>query len=159
MTGATPAYGLPYPTASDRLDAAVTTIPQSLATQIESTLQGWGGIAAPGAWVSIGAAGAPAFGAGFGNFGGGFSAVQYRKVGSQLFIRGLIVTNTAQAADAAMFTLPVGFRPLASQLFTTQRAAGLLRLDVTAAGKVSCPATALNAADFVSLFLPPIWID
>lgn len=42
------------------------------------------------------------------NYGGGFEAAGYKKVGTQVFIRGLVKDG---AVGTAIFTLPVGFRP------------------------------------------------
>lgn len=152
MTGATPAYGLPYPTASDRLDAAVTTIPQSLATQLETTLQGFGGIANPGGWT------APALSAPFGNFGAGFRNVRYRKVGNLVVVQGVMGVTGAIGASAVPFTLPVGFRPLQSHICCSFWSSGAFRWDVNNTGQL-VTGSALAVGQFVSLDGVSFYID
>lgn len=158
MTANTPTYGWPYPTGPDRLDTTLTETIRNGLLAIESTLTGWGGIAAPGAWHSVGAAGEPAFGANWSNYGGTFDTVQYRKVGSQLFIRGLALrSSSTSGADSTIFTLPAGFRPLKDTFFPAEiGAAG--RVQVKSGGPVTI-FNAIAAGSYVALWLPPIWLD
>lgn len=107
MPGATPVYGWPYPIGTDRLDEAVTTIPEELALAIETTLQVWGGIAAPGSFTTL----TPAAGA---NSGAPFRNLGYRKIGSYVEGRGRFVFAAGAAAGTTLFTFPVGFRPVAT---------------------------------------------
>jgi len=159
MRGATSLYGWPYPIGTDPLDDAVSVIPQSLAAAIESTLSGWGGIAAPGAWVTVGAGGgAPAFATGWGNYGAPFQTVQYRKIGVLVYVRGLAISSSNRAAGDPVFTLPVGFRPLSQLLYTSIQSNGQYRVDVETTGRIILPAAAASGT-FVSMSLPPFAID
>lgn len=152
MTGATPVYGLPYPTTTDTVKAAIQTIPQSLATQLETTLQGFGGIANPGGWT------APTLSSPFGNFGGGFRTVRYRKVGNLVVVQGLLGVTAGTAASAVPFTLPVGFRPLQNHIFGTYWSGGIFRWDVNTAGQLVAGA-ALAVGNFVALEGVSFYID
>lgn len=104
MTGNTPLYGWPYPTGVDRLDAAVTSIPQSLATAIENTL------------ASLYAGGVP--GAGWVNFpwAANWASVsgqgRYTKYGSRVWVDAYGLRSTSSFASGGVIgTLPVGYRP------------------------------------------------
>jgi hypothetical protein len=158
MTANTPLYGWPYPTAPDRLDITLTDTIKNGLLAVEGTLSGWGGIANPGAWHTVGAAGEPAFTAGFDSFPG-FQAVQFRKVGNQVFMRGLLRRpGAASPATTTVFTLPAGYRPLASQLYGTHISGAEARLDVQADGQVVLQTAAATGA-FISMNIPAWWLD
>lgn len=57
----------------------------------------------PTAWTAV------TFQNGWSNFGGGYQAAQYRKIGDVVQVRGLIKSGTV---GSAAFTLPAGFRPV-----------------------------------------------
>lgn len=83
------------------------------------------------------------------NFGGGFQEAQYRKVGDIVHLRGLIGGGTA--APVTIFTLPVGFRPPATVLFSPVQNEGVYqsaRIDVEPDGDVRAFVT---GNDFLSL--------
>lgn len=154
MPGSTPVYHWPYPIGTDPLDDAVSVTPQALALAIESTLTGWGGIAAPGSWTT------PALSSGWANFGGGYQPFQYRKVGSQLFIRGLI-TRTGTAGSALTAALPVGFRPLTHQQWTGVHGSNGINscsLELRTDGTFQTFTTVTVGAALV-ITSPAIWLD
>ena len=62
------------------------------------------------------------------NFGGGYAAAQYRKVGDTVQLRGLCTGSTA----AALGTLPAGFRPAYNVQMLLSSAAGFVVLTITA---------------------------
>jgi hypothetical protein len=64
-------------------------------------------------WFSVGVGGNPAFQNSWGNFGSGWQVAQYRKVGTQVFLRGLV---TGGASSTAIFTLPTGYRPASNTM-------------------------------------------
>lgn len=155
MPGATPTYGLPYPIGTDRLDAAVTTIPQSLATAVESTLTSFGGIAAPAAWQT------PTLHASWANLGSGFAPIRYRKAGSRVYLRGTGSTAAGTGAGVTLLTLPVGFRPTAGSFMfvcLASGATGRARVDITTAGAVVI-SDAIGASGFLSLDNIAFYID
>lgn len=76
---------------------------------------------------------APTLGNGWTNFGGGNQAAQYRIVGDQVQIRGVIASGTL---GATAFTLPVGFRPPAALQIATATNSAFGLLTITAAGAV-----------------------
>ena len=152
MTGHTPLYAIPYPTAADQV-ADLDTILQDQAEQIESTIAGLGGLASPGSWTNV------SFGSGWGNYGSGFQTVQYRKVGSQVFLRGLLSASSGQADGATAFTLPAGFRPQATLVHILGGSA-TWRFDLRTNGVFGPVTTGVSAGAFISLDdLPPFWID
>lgn len=74
----------------------------------------------PGAWIEIGAGGAPAFGAGWSNYGGGYAVAAFRKSGNQVFVRGLVAGG---ATGSTIFVFPAGYRPLATTMLDVIAAA------------------------------------
>lgn len=67
-------------------------------------------------WVTVGGGGgAPAFTNGWGNLGGGHQGAQFKKVGNQVFLRGMVGGGTF---TASVFTLPAGYRPPATYALT-----------------------------------------
>lgn len=84
------------------------------------------------------------------DYGGGFTGVSYwRDAIGLIHVRGLALTAVARGVGVTIFTLPLGFRPAAQEIFAQQGPAGLVRVDVAANGNVVLQ-TALNAADWVS---------
>lgn len=150
MTAVTPTYGWVYPTPSDPLSDVRIRL-QSLALAIEATLTGWGGIAAPGAWIVLPLVGTLA------NLGGGFALTRYRKIGNIVSLRGTIAYSAGAIAPATVVAnLPAGFRPPAAspggtQIFVCASSAGYCRVDVNSAGQVivqtNLPATSYLSFD------------
>jgi hypothetical protein len=148
MPGATPIYALPYPISTDTLKAATQAIPQSLATQVESTIAALGGVAAPGAWQT------PTLLVGT-NLAGGFALARYRKILNTVRARGTLSFPAGVAAGATLFTLPVGFRPSStspagSLIFGSTSGLGHARIDVMTTGAFILQ-NALAAGQFLAL--------
>lgn len=149
MTATTPIYNLRYPTSGDAL-SLMRTYMQQQAEDVESALAGFGGVAAPGAWTSVGAGGgAPAFATGWANFGG-IRVVQFRKVGVEVKLRGVGNTTSARVATDPVFVLPVGSRPTSQEVFACVGGSGLIRVDVKTDGSVIVQ-QAMAAGVFLSL--------
>lgn len=130
MSAATPLFALPYPTPSDPLKDAVEAIPRALAQHVESALASFGGVPAPGSWQN------PALSVGT-NYGPGYRAVQYRKVGTDLEGRGVLGgLGGGLAPNTAIYTLPVGFRPTATDAVPTLVGAAPAQLEITNGGVV-----------------------
>lgn len=133
MTGTTPHYGLTYPTAGDQVKDAISTIPEQLANDLESTLLGFGGIAAPGSWT------APSYGTGWVDWSDVTTVelCRYRKIGVEVIVEGFC--QRTSGAGTAIMTLPAGFRPSKA----IQRAEAVINsatvgiVSVSAAGVVS----------------------
>lgn len=92
----------------------------------------------PTAWTGV------TFANSWENAAGGSQAVQYRKVGDLVSIRGQVKSTGIMSALTAMFTLPAGFRPpVAVKSLVAVVISGLVgaRLDIGADGVV-----ALNSA-------------
>lgn len=69
------------------------------------------------------------------NFGSGYQAMEYRKVGDMVQLRGLIKSGTV---STDMFTLPTGFRPPAAiQLATAAGGGGYGAYQIFADGRVA----------------------
>jgi hypothetical protein len=68
-------------------------------------------------WNYIGAAGQPAFGAGWANTGGSNANLAFKQRGTNIIIKGY-VTNSVAGNTANIFVLPVGYRPNSQQIFT-----------------------------------------
>lgn len=63
------------------------------------------------AWITVGAAGAPAFGAGWSNFGSGYNPAGFRRVGDMVQLRGTVNSAGGGGTSTTIFTVPVGYRP------------------------------------------------
>ena len=87
---------------------------------------------------------APTLTNGWLNFGSGFTVAGYRKIGDLVWLKGTVKSGTL---GAAMFTLPVGFRPLASgQTVNIVESNNLLgRVDVLSTGAVATGGVGSNA--------------
>lgn len=71
------------------------------------------------------------------NYGGGYNNAGYFKDSLGIVhLRGLIKDGTA-TGGTTLFTLPVGYRPAARELFNAQSNGALGRIDVTTVGTVS----------------------
>jgi len=74
------------------------------------------------------------FGSGWTNYGG-YSLGSYKKVGDMVFLRGL-VTRTS-GVGTLIGVLPVGFRPLATELFDVITDTGQGRIDIDSFGSMT----------------------
>jgi len=92
--------------------------------------------ALPTAWTPV------TFTGGWVNFGGAYQTAQYRKVGDVVQMRGVIKSGTMGAAAA---TLPVGFRPPATNQFVGVSAGTFGYTVVDASGAV-VPSIGTNAS-------------
>lgn len=82
---------------------------------------------------------AASFQNGWGNLGGAYQTVAYRKVGGVVYLRGLAAGGTT-TDGTSVFTLPTGFRPSATEAFPIANAASPTndtRIEITAAGAVT----------------------
>lgn len=69
------------------------------------------------------------------NFGAGFNNAGYRKEGTIVRLRGVVKTGTP-GATSVVFTLPVGFRPPATELLVVISNDAIGRCDVQSGGSV-----------------------
>lgn len=95
----------------------------------------------------------PAYAANWADYGAGFTGGAYwRDAMGLVRLRGLVLTSVVRAANSVIFTLPVGFRPLAQEVFTQSfgGAGAYMRVDVAANGEVR-PQQALAINEWVSL--------
>lgn len=83
----------------------------------------------------VGAAGEPAFGSGWKNEGGGFQSVGfYRDDEGVVHLRGVVALG---GHTTTIFTLPIGYRPAATEMFIAGLDyAGTATIEVTAVGDV-----------------------
>jgi len=89
---------------------------------------GWEPISSTSAWTAVTFAGT------WVNFGGTYQAVQYRKVGNTVKVRGSAKNG---AANSVVFTLPAGFRPPADLQFNCVSAGVTAPVDVSSTGTVT----------------------
>lgn len=83
-----------------------------------------------GSWSNL------SFGTGWGNYGGGYAAGQYRRFGDIIMVRGLVALSSG--TNATIGTLPSGYRPTNGQLVLTLYAStGAIRVDVTTGGAIN----------------------
>lgn len=62
---------------------------------------------AVGPWHVVGAAGEPAFGAGWSNFNAGWGTARFMKIGNYVYLQGLV--QRTSGTNTTIFTLPAGF--------------------------------------------------
>jgi hypothetical protein len=67
------------------------------------------------------------------NYGGGFVAAGYTKVGPAVYIRGTVKTG---AIGSTIFTLPAGYRPSATMIFSIVSNSLFGRMDIWPDGQV-----------------------
>jgi hypothetical protein len=85
---------------------------------------------------------APTFGTGWGNYGSGWAEAEYRKVGDEVQLRGLIYRSSS--TDHYPFTMPSGFRPPAHMAFPCMGYVGAnlpVRISVYASGELELDTT------------------
>lgn len=151
----TPVFGLPKPETSDAYDVALVDIPRQLADDVESTITGLGGIAAPGSWHTIGAGGEPAFGTNWAAWGSTHQVPQFRKIGTAVYLRGLLArSTTTSGTGSVVFTLPSGYRPpdelMFASIYSVALAPTLARINIINTGAVAVELP-VAAGQFVSL--------
>jgi len=98
---------------------------QQISTYVAPTV--WTPVTFQGAWV---------------NYGAPYQVAQYRKVGDEVQVRGLIKSG---ASGTVAFTLPAGFRPLADYVLPSNAAGAYASLTVKADGTVA-PTMVSNAS-------------
>lgn len=109
--------------------------------------------AAEEAWHTVGSGGGePAFAGAWANSGSGYQTLQYKKVGNEVRIRGVV-----SGAVGAMFTLPAGYRPPAAiNISMTNQFGALTYAEILTTGVVSVSST--SGYSFVGLSTQ-FWID
>lgn len=84
------------------------------------------------------------------NYGYGWQAPQYRRLGDTVELRGLALKATDSAAGEAIATLPVGFRPPAPVIYNVRAGSnntqGSERIDISAAGVITRTAAGISSA-------------
>lgn len=76
------------------------------------------------------------FNTGWTNFGTGWATVSFRRIGNQVFLRGL--AKRVSGTTATIFTLPVGYRPAGNEIFAVISGGNVLaRIDVRTTGAVN----------------------
>ena len=96
----------------------------------------------------------PTFQNGWGNTGGGYAAAGYRKMpDGRIEIRGLVSGGTL---DATIFTLPVGYRPTETRMFTAVQGDGSpVRINVSSSGAISTYNASNNAYQSLEISFYP----
>lgn len=97
------------------------------------------------AWI------APTFAINWINHASGNRLVGYRKVQSEVILRGIIRASAAQVANAAMFTLPAGYRPSLSEHFPAVASTGFVDLAVDSTTGGVFVTTAVASGVWISL--------
>lgn len=89
------------------------------------------------------------FESGYGNYGGSFQNVRYRKIGNIVYVKGLMTPATLGTA----FVLPEGYRPAEErELFDAINSNAQGRIDVYSNGNVNCN-TMTDANSWVNIDL------
>nr|WP_326529633.1 hypothetical protein [Rhodoferax sp.] len=103
------------------------------AVAAELSLDGDGGVisaigAIGEAWTNA------SYNTGWGSYGGGYHAAQYKKFGDLVFLRGLVVRSSGSATT--IFTLPSGYRPTNSMMFSQLANDAVARIGINSSGNV-----------------------
>lgn len=87
-------------------------------------------------WCEVGATGNPAFMNNWVNYGSPFNTCAFRKDAmGYVHLKGLVKNGTV-GSGFAVFTLPVGYRPIGQQLIVTMSTSVIGRVDITTVGYV-----------------------
>lgn len=85
-------------------------------------------------------------------YGNGHRQPQIRRIGNQIFLRGLCGSATNHPAGAVLGTMPVGWRPTQIELFEVQSSSGVgTRVDVNTDGTVVVVSQPINTGGWLSL--------
>ena len=103
------------------------------AVAAELSLDGDGGVisaigAIGEAWTNA------SYNTGWGSYGGGYPAAQYKKFGDLVFLRGLVVRSSGSATT--IFTLPSGYRPTNTMMFSQLANDAVARIAINSSGNV-----------------------
>lgn len=112
----------------DAINASLTSLDGRLDTA-EADIAALETLTATTAWTAL-----PTYGAQWSNYGGDWQVGQYRKVGDEVQVRGLLKRSGGTGSSATICTLPTGFRPPDNVLFGCQGyvfgANGLIRVSI-----------------------------
>lgn len=102
---------------------------------------------------TVGNTGQPAFQSGWVNFGAGWAAASFVKApDGWVRLHGIVsVPTNPVGLPSTIFTLPPGYRPEASCVFSTIASNAVARIDITSAGLVQAVAPTPTAAPWISL--------
>jgi hypothetical protein len=92
----------------------------------------------------------------FADFGGGYQAGQYRRVGDMAQVRGMLKKTTAWTPSEVMFTLPAGFQPPAQlylPIFAGSYSGGVLAFDGELNTSGSCWLNPTSGVNWTTTFL------
>ena len=92
---------------------------------------------------------APTLLSGWVNYGDGFAPVKYWKGPDNLVHIGGLIKNGVTADNTIIFTLPIGYRPGAKEIFTVTQNNAIGRIDIDHKGNVLVK---LAGAGFTSLY-------
>lgn len=95
-------------------------------------------------WIQVGSSGAPAFAANWGNLGGVWGAVAFRRVGDRVEFRGIASQTGAAGFPSNIFTLPVGYRPTYQVYLIGNSNNGVGSFEVQTNGTVQLESGTLN---------------
>ena len=112
----------------------------------------YGSAAAINGWTLISGAPvtfAPTLLSGWVNYGDGFAPVKYWKGPDNLVHIGGLIKNGVTAGNTIIFTLPIGYRPGAKEIFTVTQNNAIGRIDIDHKGNVLVK---LAGAGFTSLY-------
>ena len=112
----------------------------------------YGSAAAINGWTLISGAPvtfAPTLQSGWVNYGDGFAPVKYWKGPDNLVHIGGLIKNGVTADNTIIFTLPIGYRPGAKEIFTVTQNNAIGRIDIDHKGNVLVK---LAGAGFTSLY-------
>jgi len=96
-------------------------------------------------WTALG----PLMANGWVSYAAPYGPAQYRKVGDEVQLRGLI--QSGSPPSSTMFTLPVGYRPQHQLIFTQACSAGTAEVRVDTPGTVACPSA------YPATAAPAVW--
>lgn len=109
-------------------------------------------------WHVIGAAGEPAFGSGWGNYGGGWQSARYCRIGDYVYLSGLVTRSSG--TNNTIFSLPSGYQNTNGSTHTSAPGTGTLLGtdggvnigDSAATGNITCRGSgAPGAGGYISL--------
>jgi hypothetical protein len=88
------------------------------------------------AWIPF------SYSTGWSNYGPPFNPGQYRKIGDEVYLRGLL--NQVPGAGGTVMQLPVGYRPAGQNIAAQLASTGMARYDIQTDGFFTTSATISN---------------
>jgi hypothetical protein len=94
---------------------------------------------------NLGAWSTPTYGTNWGDYGGSYGGIRYRRLGDMVMLQGLALSTATPGST--IVTMPAGYIPSFNRVFTVYSSSGTIRLDVNGNGTITTPGTTFSGAN------------